>query len=101
MKKLLLHPRAFVLFFLLFFSLTLFAQSNASWTAEAFGENDFVENKGQFDKMNGTGADILFGATGSSVDVYFSSKGLTYRYDDWVVMTEEEKEEYVKPSTKG
>src|ERR1041385_5685192 len=105
MKKLLLHPgfpggAFFALLFLSFFSFkTLFAQEanktgTVRWNSEPFGQLDFIENKGQFDQMNG--AQILFGATGSTVHIFFSAKGLTYRYDEWVPMTEEEKEAYTK-----
>src|SRR5689334_19143268 len=99
MKKYLLHNiiafgAIFTLLFLSFLSIkTASAQSmKTNWISEAFGQNDFIENKGQFNGMNGIDSDILFGATGSTVDVYFSSKGLTYRYDDWVEMTERETE---------
>ncbi len=93
----------------LLFSITVFSLSNsfagtspsANWTSSPFNQKVFIENKGQFD--GGTekkSENILFGASLDGVECFFSKTGLTYKHNESVAMTEEEREKS-EPSRRG
>ncbi|MBI2269972.1 MAG: hypothetical protein HYU69_06380 [Bacteroidetes bacterium] len=56
---------------------------SSDWTRnDIFRNNVFIENKGQFDKKDKRPASkILFGVFDNGMQIFFTSKGLTYRYD--------------------
>lgn len=60
-----------------------FSGSNSAWTRNDIFQNKvFIENLGQFDgKDNLPSSAISYGIINSGQQIYFSSKGLTYRYD--------------------
>lgn len=72
---------------------------NNIWTVKnPFEQKVFIENKGgQFKARNSNdSAKIYFAAYLSGVDVYFSSTGLTYYYDEYPKLSEDEKEKLEK-----
>jgi gliding motility-associated-like protein len=78
-------------------------KTKASWNvAHPFEHNVFIENKGQFDgKDNLRGSKIKFGIRIGKQQIYFSPVGLTYRYDEYVSMTEEEREAAMEQKESG
>lgn len=64
------------------------------WTTKnPFNRRVFIENKGQFDSENNIPENrIKYGVKEGGIFVYFSTKGLLYRYDEYPVLTEEQKE---------
>lgn len=72
----------FILSFFILSQLTLgFAQSN-SWNNTLKGDQAFVKNIGQFDRRGWEDQDqIQFGLKMGSVFSYFTSSGLTYRFE--------------------
>ncbi|MBL7892102.1 MAG: hypothetical protein JNL63_05690 [Bacteroidia bacterium] len=60
-----------------------FSGSNSAWTRNDIFQNKvFIENLGQFDgKDNLPSSAISYGIISEGQQIYFSSKGLTYRYD--------------------
>ncbi len=63
------------------------------WATKPFEQKVFIENKGQFnEKINNGSGKILFGCSNAGVEMYFTPKGLTYRHDVLIPMTEREKE---------
>ena len=65
----------------------------ASWSTSPFNHKVFVENKGQFDNTIANNSDkILFSACLDGVEMLFSAKGLTYKHDELITVSEEEKE---------
>lgn len=99
-------PIAICIFFLQFHFICVSQNSNNStsnktkWTVrDPFEQKVFIENKGQFDEKPGDGSTkVIFGTSFAGVDLFFSSKGLTYKYNELVSMTESEKEIYEKGS---
>ena len=72
--------------------LTVFSQ-NPSWTANLFDQKVFVENKGQFDGKDTIRKNqIRYAYSGQGVEIYFTSRGLTYRHDEIKQLSKEEKE---------
>jgi gliding motility-associated-like protein len=62
-------------------------------TKNPFERRVFVENKGQFDSENNIPENkIKYGVREGGTFVYFSTKGLLYRHDEYPVITEEQKE---------
>lgn len=55
------------------------ARPLASWTGDPFEQKVFVENKGQFGEISGQKP--FYAARSSGVDIYFTAKGIVYRYD--------------------
>jgi len=67
-------------------SVNAIAQGSRQWTTSPLEDKAFIVNKGQFDgKDNLTGSQIYYGINNMGTQVYFTSKGLTYRYDVNVV----------------
>lgn len=67
----------------LFFPLCLLAgNKETDWIASGEPSPRFIENRSQFDgKDKLSGSKILFGIDQGAVQVYFTKKGLTYRFD--------------------
>src|SRR3954469_20166405 len=57
------------------------------WTVNPFDQRVFIENKGQFDGMDGN---IRFAINNMGEEVYFTPSGLTYRHNELRDLTEEE-----------
>ena len=77
--------------------LTVQLISQTNWSVSPFDQKVFIENKGQFDgKIENTQQKVYFGTRIEGVDLYFTSNGLVYRHDEWIPMTNEEREEYFK-----
>lgn len=69
---------------LLFISASYAQQTPLNWSGKFENQKSFVENKGQFDNRlwKNSGSDkILYAADHGSVQIYFSKKGLTYRFE--------------------
>ncbi len=62
-----------------------------SWSASPFDLKVFVENKGQFAGQTGVQEKILYQAMSGGVNIYFTKTGITYRYDEVIPETKEEK----------
>jgi len=80
-------------------------KSNASskWTINPFEHKLFIENRGQFNgKDEQKNSQILYGVDNLGGQIYFTSKGLTYRYDkqDFVITEEGERDESPKKAGK-
>ncbi|HEY4800176.1 MAG TPA: SprB repeat-containing protein, partial [Bacteroidia bacterium] len=73
-----------LLFFSCVLSLPLFSQtSQKGWTVKYEPAKDFIENKSQFDgrdRLNDS--KILFAIDQNGTQIYFTKKGLTYRFDE-------------------
>jgi len=76
-----LLPYPYLIFLLLALGSTAFSQE--TWTKKnPFEQKAFIENKGQFDgKDNQSNSQIRFGIQDEHQQVFFTSSGLTYRYD--------------------
>ncbi|MEO6882711.1 MAG: gliding motility-associated C-terminal domain-containing protein [Bacteroidia bacterium] len=73
-----------------------------NWTKNPFEEKVFVENKTQFDGQDKLpNSAILFGVRNDGVQIYFIQKGLTYRHDEFVPMSEAEKDKAEKEAAKS
>lgn len=81
---------AFSSLFLILSSTYLLSQNNNSITAHKtkwyynnpFEQKVFIENKGQFDnQLLDSNSKIFFSASSQGVKMFFTSSGLTYRYD--------------------
>lgn len=88
-------------FFTLCVLVTVFfasAQNSATnWIATPHELKVFIENKGQFDNLNNLpGTKVLFGTESISNQILFTRNGLTYRLEERVAPTEEEREEREK-----
>jgi gliding motility-associated-like protein len=60
----------------------------------AFQQKVFIENKGQFDgRDNRENSLIKYSVTVGKTQIYFSAQGVTYRYDEYLTTSEEEREE--------
>jgi hypothetical protein len=72
-----------IIFFGCFITLNLFAQqSSLKWSGKFEAQKAFIENKGQFNGRNRQpDSQILYAVDEGSVQVYFTKKGLTYRFD--------------------
>lgn len=56
--------------------------STPSWSGKFEPSKAFVENKGQFEqRLKNPDSKILYAADQGSVQIYFSQKGLTYKFD--------------------
>ena len=72
-----------------------------TWTKNPFNQKVFIENKSQFDGRNNLpNSTILFGVRNDGIQIYFTPKGLTFRHDEFVEMTEAEKEKAEKSGSK-
>lgn len=68
------------------------AQKN--WTVAPEKQKVFIENKGQFDNLNNVpGSKILFGTENIANQILFTKEGVTYRLEERVGPTKEEREE--------
>ncbi len=72
-----------ILAFCLLFLTTTFAQlSTPSWSVKFETSKAFIENKGQFEqRLKSVESKILYAVDNGSVQIYFSQKGLTYKFD--------------------
>jgi gliding motility-associated-like protein len=58
------------------------AQSTSGWTRSLLTDRTFIENKGQFDRLNGSaGAKVQYAVDEGAVRVLFTNEGLTYRLE--------------------
>jgi gliding motility-associated-like protein len=78
---------------LLIFCAPSFAQQHLQWITTPFRQEVFIENKGQYDGMNELADPVLFGID-NGFKVYFTSRGLTWRFEHLVPMTPAEKKEF-------
>ncbi len=90
---------AFIASIALAFSGEALAQQTTSkgWSLNPYEQKVFIENQGQFngkDKLRNS--QILFGVDNLGVQMYFTAKGLTYRYDETEVIPGDRKEEVNK-----
>jgi gliding motility-associated-like protein len=76
---------------ILFFPFALLAQhavpgSTAiiNWTTDPFENKVFIENKGQFDGSAPDGETVLFGVRNEGAEIFFTSKGVTWKRDELV-----------------
>jgi gliding motility-associated-like protein len=67
-----------LLFFLLSFSIQLFAQNKFVASKDLFGQRVFIKNNGQFDGILPKGKVVDYAYTNGEEQVYFSKDGLTY-----------------------
>jgi len=95
----------FLLIAALFPALSSSAQKK--WGNNPFEQKVFIENKGQFTDplqnlygFNNTPSvaseKILFGGSSNGVEMYFTATGLTYKHNEMLPMTEDERGEYSK-----
>ena len=69
------------------------SQVDKKWVAVPFEQKVFIENHGQFNEKTPNKSDMaLFGSQYEGIELYFNASGITYRHDEFVAMTEEEKE---------
>jgi gliding motility-associated-like protein len=65
-----------------------------NWQVTPFRQEAFIENKGQYEGLNNLpGSAILFGLD-NWYKLYFTPKGMTWRFENVQPMTREEEEEY-------
>src|SRR6185312_740480 len=57
-------------------------ESKLLWSSEPFDHKLFIENNGQFNENNNTNDNIIYGAQVGRAFVYFTGKGVIYRYQD-------------------
>ena len=117
--------KSYYTFFYSFFLLIIFsyagvsAQESQGWTVkDPFNQKVFIENKGQFTspfsplsrgrgagpartfRFGTGGGEVLFGATVDGVEMFFSTKGITYRHNEIIQAEENEKQENGKEKMK-
>ncbi len=64
-----------------------------SWNTNPFESKLFIENRGQFDGCNQLpGSQIYYGIQNLGTEIFFTSKGLSYRFDQREVLPEKESE---------
>ncbi|MBI2269248.1 MAG: hypothetical protein HYU69_02705, partial [Bacteroidetes bacterium] len=74
----------------------------ADWTSNPFEHRAFVKNNGQFNfsltggSLKPLNTQILYGASANGVELYFTTNGITYKHNELIPATEEEKEELEK-----
>src|ERR1700741_1266406 len=51
------------------------------WTTTPFEQKVFIENKGQFDNIEGVNDKVLFATSQNGVEMLFTSSGVVYKYD--------------------
>ena len=74
---------------------SLTTQSSINWVAKPFENRVFIENKGQFSGNDLLpDSQILFGGDNKGSQIYFTPKGLTFRFDKPDNITKEELEKY-------
>ena len=74
-------------------SQSVFEKDKATWMVNPYEKKVFIENKGQFDgKDNQFNSKIIYGVDNLGYKIYFTPKGLTYRFDIQEAMTNEEQE---------
>ncbi len=84
-----------VLVLLLVINLPSIAQNN--WSVKYEPQKVFIENKGQFDNLNNLpGSKVFFATENYANQVLFTKNGLTYRFEERVHPTKEEREEREK-----
>jgi hypothetical protein len=88
------HFRYLLLFIFCLYQGLSFAQNAEAkklWTVEdPFEQKVFIENKGQCNGMSNRESEIKFHVSLGKIELYFSTAGLTYRYDEYVVSDEAE-----------
>ncbi len=88
---------AFMLTILFVLNMTGFSQSN-NWTVNWDYPKVFTENKGQFDGRDKLpDSKILFAVDQTSVQVFFTKQGLTYRLDTKIKNKDRKKGDITKP----
>src|SRR5690242_2572001 len=76
-----------------FFSLTA-QTSSTNWTTSYKIQKVFIENRGQFDNLNNLkDSKILFATENYSDQILLSKNGLTYRFEERVQPSKEERGE--------
>ncbi len=61
------------------------------WTQNPFDHTIFIENRGQFNKDVPAGNKVLFQAMLGSINAYFTTNGIVYRWDEQIKESGEEK----------
>ncbi|HEY6163087.1 MAG TPA: hypothetical protein VI112_17805, partial [Bacteroidia bacterium] len=68
---------------------------------DVFEHRLFIENKGQFDKKAGENTPVSYGVIMQGEQLYFSPNGITYRYDEYQSMDEEDREHAIEKVSAG
>ncbi len=94
-----IYSRFALFLFLISASIVNSQQTNATnWSQESIKSSSFIENKGQFDGRNWRSDDkVLFGYDQNPFYIFFTKKGLTYRFDKMIRTPEREKYDPSKP----
>src|ERR1700747_1311276 len=74
-----------------------FAQKNfaikSNWSANPFHQSALIENKGQFDGLDGLkNSEIEYAVQNDGVEIYFTRTGFTYKHNEYIIPKEEEHE---------
>ncbi len=89
------------LYFLLSVCFMSAQSTQQSWSVTPTTQKVFIENKGQFNNLNNLpGTEILFGTESISNQILFTRNGLTYRFEERVGPTREQREEREKQMRK-
>ncbi|HLP53352.1 MAG TPA: T9SS type A sorting domain-containing protein [Chitinophagales bacterium] len=87
----------FTLILLLHVCILMAQPKQTNWSITPEAQKVFIENKGQFDNLNNLpGSKILFGTESISNQILFTRNGLTYRLEERVGPTHEQREEREK-----
>jgi len=80
------------IFFLITLLVSFFSTTaqTVSWKSNQTTENAFVKNVGQFDQQNWNKNKVEFGIKQNHLHVFFTTKGLTYRFDKFIKNADEE-----------
>ncbi|MBL7892154.1 MAG: SprB repeat-containing protein, partial [Bacteroidia bacterium] len=63
-----------------------------NWRINPFEGKVFIENRGQFDTLLKSTSRVWYGAELGAIKAYFTSDGLTYRYDEYPKKSDEKEE---------
>jgi len=62
------------------------------WTHSPFEQKVFIENKGQFGERTEVKDEIFFQVESGGLCIYFTKRGLVYRYNETIVKKDDEEE---------
>ena len=65
----------------------------SNWSANPFHQSALIENRGQFDGLDGIkNSAIEYAVQNDGVEIYFTQTGFTYKHNEYIVPKEEEHE---------
>ncbi|MGP8216114.1 MAG: gliding motility-associated C-terminal domain-containing protein [Bacteroidia bacterium] len=71
-------------------------KATSQWTTAPFDHKVFIENKGQFNAGVPGNDKVIYSASLGAVNLYFTSHGIVYEYDEYIKNT---KDKFQKPVT--